>query len=622
MGRSMSDMQQIIMDKLSRVRKLMRQKALRMPFPERLLAKEGCTLALTARDWHDLTPEILLEHDKPVREILALDDEVAWYAHCCDIPVILAEDVLPGEQLASLLREADSLARTWFAPLERFYRIDGICWPDVDSGCLKWFWEESLLAEALARSLAQRGRELVGIVRTPYVAPEHYYGIDNFGRALMALDPERDVITLDGPCGPMACTGQEDPVIGSLVGTPFDPFAAADIEDSVVCALPPSDIGRFTPTFFRTGRRLKQGLIVLTSGGSHERRPFPVHIVPPPPAIRDDSLFRTAWQKFQDMPLGKRECLRPAITACLRQYHEVRWPMLLHWAERFQLLFSTFRPACVLGTDLYEAESRLPLLVAKKLGIPTAAFSHAELSPCTSWKAEYADKLLLSNIYSARCAQNAGIPSRSIINTEPLERIAEAESSSSPWPPKTDADEVRLFVLLPPARLLNTASVSADVRVLDRLIKEIMAPPQSERRFTVRFWRHPVCGNSYPLASAGLDDMPIYGDLSLLPAADICISFGEGGEPLLQASRQLPTILVLADELAMRAASYGEVLRTYPTVCHTAEELWPLILRIVENTDLRAQMLQQQQFKIAGPLPQAVSFIEAVKDIIASGQKD
>ncbi|WP_346667044.1 hypothetical protein [uncultured Desulfovibrio sp.] len=616
----MPDMQRIIKDKLSRVRRLMQRKELRMPIPESLLSDEGCTLALTARDWHDLRPEILLEHGKPVREILALDDNTAWYAHCCDIPVILAEDVLPRNQLASLLREADRLSRDWFAPLAHLYRIDGICWPDVDSGCLRWFWEEILLAEALANSLSQKGRNVLAIVRTPYVAPEHYYGIDNFGRALLALDPGRDIITLDGPCGPMACTGQADPVIGNLVGSPFDPFAAADIENAVVCALPPSDVGRFTPALFRTERRLKQNIAVLTSGGSHERRPFPVHIVPPPPAIRDDSLFHTAWQKFQEMSLGKRERLRPVITDCLRQYHEVRWPLLLHWAERFRLLFSTFRPACVLGTDLYEAESRIPLLAARKLGIPTAAFGHAELSPCTSWKAEYADRLLLSNTYSVRCAHNAGIPSQHIVNIEPIDRANDQERTPPPWPPKTDADEVRLLVLLPPVRLRNTASLSADTRVLDRLIREIMAPPASDRRFTVRFWRHPVCSDSYSLAAAGLDDAPTHTDLSLLPAADICISFGEGGVPLLQASGQVPTILVLEDALALRADSYGEVLRAYPTVCRTTEELWPQIFRLAEDSALRTEVMQQQRNKIVAPHPRAISFIEAVKNIIALRQ--
>ena len=539
---------------------------------------------MTSNDFEELPIFSFLYRKKKISKILALDDQAVTIATQKKIPVIIYEEILDDIEIDKIQNLIAKASYDWGDSISvKNYEMD---WSFLDYECLWPIIQELYFAKAVAQKLINNGKKLLVIERVPFKAPIYWYGKDNFAQAALTLGSQHiEAIQIYS-------NKREDSI------NPDRWDKVIDIEGKIVCVLNTFEIDRNIKILTSLCSTFPNKIAILALGeyrGDFKQAPvfstpiFCEH-------SQDESFSSIINHQISEYNLDID--LTPHFKKILTYYCTKRWPAIKAALYRFEKLFSEQRPTIVLGTTLVDAESQIGFIAAQRLNINTLAWGHAlsqgrypfYMSKKTVIVSKYAmslakkDKNLQSELFACR--------------SDYLDILHNPNKET--W---EDSSKFKIIALPAVCRVKGSSLFLNNIKNITRYIKNLCRIPSDlKEKVHIRFKSHPryICRAPFDINNLDFELWNFSQDanlLTLLDDADCCLLLGENGCALVHASTRVPTIFcnIAPSPVFSHFPQYENTLLEFPHLCQNPMDLWGMIRKIIEQKDIRIDMVNAQK---------------------------
>ena len=577
-------------------------------------------LAFFGSDLDPVTgPDFLRKSNREGYTLLALDSDAMATAAAVGLDYTLMDDWLSPETILRAIEDAAICETGWYEPARDEFTADGICWPEVDHVAMMWFWQNVTLAEAFAKAFADRdGRELK-IFGNRFRRPAVFTDPSDACNAIWKHELDTKVVELKrGGLFPDDLLSQiRDNLFRRIRGLLSGSTGSAQgrdsafLEGSIVLVLGQLEARRFTHVAQDLLRRFP-GKVAAALGGPYQEAAdemaavlgVPVAIGAPWPlstrwvlfpklllSAEGSSLekrFRRGYQlalaESQDKPWGKAlRHLRFHFT----YYFGHRWPVLHSKTFAFwSNLWSKYRPAAVVVTNVWTSYHLSACLAAKRLGIPTVLAAHGavQLLPTGIGNLFRMDHVLYESGLQRSIYASAGVSDWKLSPCRGL--IAENEYETHKLRPYSPNNKWRVLALLETTGVGCNLAPLISLRAQLQALRALAAPPADlAERLDLVLKVHPYYQDLGIIAAAGGDlrnkVLPADADLhELIAQSPLVVAVNYVGSALVHVLRAGRPVIFLSTEyepLLKRPDRRSDVFMDGATLARTADQFWAVV---------------------------------------------
>jgi hypothetical protein len=570
--------------------------------------------------------------------LLALDSDAMASVHDANLPCRVIEDYLDPEEAYQAHVQANECRLSWFDAARQEFTIDGICWPELDTGVMRHFWSNATHALALARLFRSRGiqalrffrhfspltqigqvksdtcgvlweAELPGIARSLITFEQLHTSLffSSLQRALRRFSPPSQSSGASGTQqtsfpkgGVFLVTGPNEALrFGDLLGRLSEQFPA-----HVGVAL--VEPGKFQQTEIRGKHPMpvQQG------------RAFPIESWIPSTILRVRSAGRTGlsrqflrgYFKARDRSAG-----RPwqRVLQVLQRHFEhfclYRWPYLHDRNLKFWSDFwDACRPRLILASTVEDTRFRIPVVAAQLHGIPTVGIPHGGVvgAPGHAIK-PVTDYLLYSNEAQKVAFERSGFSRSCMLPCKGL--VAANEYPVNCVEASHPEGKLRLLALTDTTDEGTNLAKLVGLRAQYRALKALMEPPSDMAdHLDVRLKVHPHFHDLPMIAAVGsalaTRVMPLGSDLhTALERADLVVAINYYGSALIHAYRACKPVLcffTVQEKIVQSELNHFSLFAPGAAMARTPEEFWNTV-RLFMNDSGFAQALRKRAAEFA-----------------------
>ena len=540
--------------------------------------------AMTGMDFKALSFFSFLRICVKIESILALDAGAICIASKMNIPFITYEDILSESDLKEIAEKAHFDSWNWANNICEINKI-GINWSHFDHEALRFCIHEFYFSRNIAKQLKKKGKRLLVIQRDPFKAPTYYSAFDNFayGASSVTGAVESRIIISER---------KGKPKMKNISYTLSEHNNIKEIANKIVCFLNPGEIDRCRALLNSIYNDYKNRIYIITWGrytGNFSR--VPIYSISYSYLQNDDSCFLQILD-HHDHDYNFDQELLPHFRRIMNYYCKHRWPTLKQAIIDFKKIFSIYRPACVVGTTLRDAESQLATIAARQVGIPTLSWGH-ELAQGSlpAYSAEY---ITAFSPYAMRSIANASTQKIIACCSQGLDRLY--PTTKEDW----DGDQFKVIVLPVSPFLEGTSFQRFSFKQIILYLKILCNIPEDIfSKICLRFKSHPSFSFDPFFEYLGFDfkkwSFPNDRDLlKLLDQADCCILLGECGCALIHSCSRVPTIFCPIPFYYMEHSN-KLTQNEFPHRCNQPEDIWNIIRRIMEDKCYVQKMIDEQK---------------------------
>lgn len=555
--------------------------------------------------------------------VLPLDVTALNLARRTGFPVRYLDEFL-GEGAILRAREvARRWERTWFEPARADFTVDGICWPELDRQAWFWFWQSVALSIAVAEKIQQTpGASLAFFAPPRDPRPARYYEPSDVPAAIwtVLLGSQARPIPPAQPTYDLKtrlrrhwqCRAKQ---LRSILRWPREtrpvsrtrlPQNLAALRGSIVWAVHHGEVHRFAGVIKASSTEPKQPVQVvmieyIPDAAQRFSRELKVTFWPGPegfvpPAVEAAVQFDAAVNRSVTAasPALWQDALR-ALPFHFHYYCHDRWPRLVAAYRYWSDLWQEHRPAAVVTSAVYGAESLLPAVAARQLGIPTLAVPHGAMMRGDDLVAS--DKICYSTRALRVTLEQAGIPPERFEPTRGL--VAHNEYPVVPPVLHGRGTHCRILVLLEPSGypgcLVQCTRFSQQLRALQSLRE---SPPDLSGRYELLLKTHPWITDRAIIEAADPQlaelVLPANTDLhSVLPATDLVVALNYYGSALVHVLRAGKPVILYWNDREAETFTHGAVWLQAGELAQTADEFWTALRRFLTDAEAAQQLTEQ-----------------------------
>ncbi len=564
---------------------------------------------------------------------LVLDSAAMALACEAEVPWRVIEDYVDPEDVSQAQAQAEEGRRTWFEAARDEFTADGVCWPELDTGAMRYVWGNATLALALARSFRSLGirelrffrhfspraqigpgksdicgllweAELPGVAR-PFITFEQLQAASVFDAAMRALRRlsnrmrARTVSDVQGPVLPaeglFLVTGPNEALrfchsLTRLSGEFPDQMAIALIGPGKYA--PPETLEKNPPPVWNA-------------------LPFPIESWIPSTWVRARSAFRKGlsprffrgYLKARAQSTG-RAWQRPleVLRDHFAYYCLYRWPSLhgrnmKFWSD----LWARCRPRLILASTVEDPRFRIAIAAGRLHGIPTVGIPHGGVVGTPGYAIKpLTDSVLYSNGMQKTVFERAGFPSSRMLPCKGL--VADHEYPVESGDTFETAGKLRVLALTDTTDEGTNVTKLVGLRAQYTALKALVEPPPDMAdRVEVRVKVHPYFHDLAMMAVVGSEVtdkiMPLASDLNTaLREADLVVAVNYYGSALIHAFRACKPVvcfLTVHEKLVTSKLNFFDLFTSGTAVAHTPDEFWKALRSFLTDPEF-AQALQRR----------------------------
>lgn len=376
-------------------------------------------LAFFGSDLRDAAPDYLTQCTGDGYTLLALDPLAVRHAISLGVAYTVPGHWLSIARRMDVRRTAAIWERNWFEPIRDAFTFDDICWPAFDRHAMMWFWQEAVLADALAESFIASNVCSLRFFSQSSVRPSVLYLPADIFSCYWQMRLARDIeIVVESPVKQLQGTAGKSRLpwrrslawvhrkLGKLTCLAMGmangdlhpksvsknsssesmvvPFSA--LQGKVVLAFNIGELTRFSPVMRKLIEQLPGEIAAATVFPSETdaERAARTWNIPVAVGASQSTLSPELSMRFLRAMDEARACSNGQPWEPILKnfdfhfgfYCTQRWPGLVaalqFWSEQWQQT----PPRAVLVSSLYNAESQLPAEAANRLKIPTYSLPH------------------------------------------------------------------------------------------------------------------------------------------------------------------------------------------------------------------------------------------------------
>jgi hypothetical protein len=559
--------------------------------------------------------------------IFAMDSAAVEAAVKGGVPYTVLEDWVDAGTIGRVFEVADSCRTNWFEAGREWFTVEGVCWPELDHVVMREFWQDVIMAEALAEVFSARGCGELAVFGSRLPAPAIGGETRDVRNAVFkALLPGKVAIRHRGALLDREWLQSVCSKVVQRVSTRSAPKPLRDdppIPDkSVVLVIGHLEAFRFRHVVEQL-REAFPGRIGVVMGGPVQAMademaavmglsvatgaPWPVSSVVTsllarlPPWFSGKSAYRLARRFLTGLRrTSAASAARPWEGALHRlrfhfeYYCRYRWPVFhsktyAYWRD----LWKRIRPEAVIISGFWSTYHLAAVLSAKSEGIPTMVIPHGAVGLLEgSLRTLFVmDHVLYETATQQRMYCAAEAPQECLIECRGL--IADNEYAMTPLAARAPGEKRLVLVLLEPTfghtALIPHILLKAQIEALSALGDP---PRHLKDELDVRFKVHPYYPDMEIIAAAGerLADrvLPTDTDLrSVLDDAWLVIAANYGGSALMHVMRTgQPVIQFITDDTREgRFPAFSDLFREGCERVRTRDELWDAVTRLLTDPE-------------------------------------
>lgn len=310
--------------------------------------------------------------------LLPLDLSAMQYITATGLQCVLRGDILPEEEAAGFVADADALWSGWLAACGASAEYGGVNWLREDYASLRWSIKGACYAARMAKALRRKGTRKFVYIEYASKRPGPYYYRSDVGAHVWGA--------LLGPCAsPLVVSGPPAEVGKSFTDPPTVQFPEGD----TLVAVNPAEMERFFPFVVSLAQAFPQKTCLCLFGQDQKsqehwqkRTALPVALMPFPEASTGDMFedcLTTSRIFFESLEWG------PGFDWFLRYHTHTRWPTLCRWLTVWRESLMHWRGHSVVGSFLEDLESKIPLAAALAAGKNTCYIPHGFVQMPRRW---------------------------------------------------------------------------------------------------------------------------------------------------------------------------------------------------------------------------------------------
>lgn len=538
-------------------------------------------------------------------------------------PYVCMDEWVKSEDIVRILDEALSLEKTWFISEKDAFTVNGICWPEFDRHAMDYFWNEVALCKKLAEIFVDKGlRDLVvfrdvGRKASVYDSPADIYPV--LFQLLLRGKVNVTCISKNRPAGKLtdrlrALLQKARRLVRPSANPSLSVRRITSTTDllgrDILFTLNFGEYNRFLP-FLRQlcdlyPARVACAMLYYSDANCEiVRNELSIPVLNGPSYVAGDNPLHAAdFSKPFDRVKGlsaRQDGLSSVygLDFHFNWYLFKRWPGLQNAFLFWESLFRKLKPRYVIGSSLYDGETQLPLLAAKRQGIKTISIPH---SGVTLHDNLICSDLILYNYPIQKLFwQDAGVASDRL---KPCRNLLAENQYRASGVRQSEADDRKniLIVTEPLTKSTRLLEVGIGQHINDQRILESI-PKELLNAFSVTIKLYPLGDtDEFVRAIAAIDSKATVinnGDLIvLLEKADLVIAIDCIGSVLIHILNYTKPFIYYSPE-EDKSAGRLKVRNIYKRLIEGSElvrtenEIWAKAKQFFEDPVKQQQMLER-----------------------------
>lgn len=580
-------------------------------------------------------PRLLTKAHVDGYTIVPLDSPAVSLASELELPYQLLEDILGRTAFHDALEKAAFCERNWYHSSREAFTEDGVCWPEIDSLSMRWFWQDAMVALELAQFLRRHQAEELSlfdplILRSPQVS---LGSSDTWGALLAAELPGKvkKIKRLSSLRFAWWYGGLLRLIGRKLNNRMFRrssavPEGMPDVTKKFLLVVSSQEFHRYGQMIRDLATNMPEHVAVVVIGGRSKSvvefgkecgirvhagpLSLPGTLVPdlfplvPTRAMSELGRRFMAAYRIAVRKAGGKPWEQPlsALEFHFTYYCGFRWPMLHRNHFSFWTnLFSQGKPVLLLIPSQGQGEYRLVIEAARRHGIGTCLIPHAGVPRVDT--DGHSDYWVFQHRAQKSFMKKLQVPENRLIGIRGI--FSENEYAVSPATGLMTNDRLRILALLDDTTAC-TNSVVKDMSLSDqlaalRILGECPADIASKIDLALKV--HPGWGDVDIIAavSYGLADkiLPVSSDLiSILRNTDLVIAVNYYGSALISVLRSGVPIIFLCTAtkwIDSQAAASVDTFLAGGVFVGNAREFWDVVRNFLSDPEIACELSEKSR---------------------------
>lgn len=571
--------------------------------------RPDCVLAFFGRDFRDLTRSERIRNGDSFWHFLAkgyvllpLDPAAMSIAMDLRVDFLYKDDLVAEQDRLDHAEKAYGVLDAWKGHAGDAALVGGLNWLTADTDSIMWTLFSALYSEQLALALQKQGcSSLVYLTHNPYMRSGY-----------------------NEPDDIHACIWQA--ILGSAaepITIPYQEQQAAHLPESLqnvelpqncaLLAVVGEELYRFLPFVRLMQANFPNRTGVCSFGDIRTTRNLQAKFPELPIcglAVTDEALAVDAFQPLYQKSYEFFKQIFPQwgkdLAPFLAYYALRRWPKLQSHYAAWLALLDKSSVGIVIGSQLYDCESQLPLLAGLKRNLPVYTLPHAFMFSPRRWSTALSGVTILTMHPQQKRWNDAMHPGGKTVYLDGLAMPNEYEVQKKTI--RRVDKKYNVVVFLIPTSLNNyilpLVSEKIGVRTIHKLIEH---HSRFEKHIDLKFKLHPGYPNNifssdalyrkyvFPVSSPVED---------VLASTDIVIMPNYLGAPMVY-SMQADIPVILLDtmfngyKLFFPLYEMNDVSDSALILNKTVNDAWTLLLDVMSDADKRQEILNNQRQYLA-----------------------
>ena len=535
-----------------------------------------------------------------------------------NLPFVHFDEIIGEGRVRAARLQAKQLERNWYQTQRSVLTSLGACWPEIDRQAMHWFWQGFELSVAFASALEDMPKVQVFLREPANPRPGIFYlPSDVFWSVLTALLP-REKCRYFGPSHqrplPLRATEKPSNIVRKTRNMltrwfnkplprnkiwPESSGLMHSIQSEVVFAINLAEIYRFRGIIRDLRQHVSVAIGLLGGNAEDVRRCEDLLRVPvfiPASTILDNDHSRP-WREAVQACLDALNDENHQLAASALGYHfdyycSTRWPALESAYSVWIKVFQKIRPSTIVISALLDAESQIPAVAAKSLGISSYAIPHgAVMRPDNFLGADY---LCTSSRQMAEAFREQGLDQARIKMTSGL--LLGNEYPERATGPTRSLSKTRVLILTElvghPGCLAFYTRTSCQLESLMD-IKVALDALHQHVEFSIK--PHPLVSDMSLLSCAGQKIkeavLPADSNLSeLIENSDVVVSLNLYGSALVRVTQAGKPLILYWPDTESETYDYGHGFLSAGILATTANDLRNLLSHFVGSSEYRKEL--------------------------------
>ncbi|MFQ3574494.1 MAG: methyltransferase domain-containing protein [Thermodesulfovibrionales bacterium] len=527
--------------------------------------------------------------------ILAIDSRIIVFCLQNNLTYHTIDQFFAPFEIRQISQYAHYIEWKWFDKKKDLFYVDDICWPAFDHHAMFWFWRDVLLAEEFSKRFYENGGEDIyvfpNVNRLPYI----YYDSNMVWKECFTNPQYRLNLRQRSILNILKKNFTRDSEKATFFSRINVKYSLPYKRELITLAFNVYELYRFYPL-------IKD---IISFMGRDRIRLYSIHDSPRIVSEANKQLgieintfkqfdfynieiSKHFLQSFKSLKEDSEDWLRDIFDCYhfhFKHYFEKRLPCLVFMFNRWQHLLMYESPKLVITSQLMDAESQLPVIAGKRLGIETWSVPHGFFS--VDNPVQLADKLFVCSKLSTISMVKNGIPENIILLAKGMIPYQEYPMSN-PFEFR-QGDKINILVLLTCTTLNNVLMPYFDInRQVEALkfLKNISERYSS--KINLKYKVHPGWPDVETLYVAGIKDeniLPIDSDpVVAIKQSDIVVDINYSSISAISQSIEFnkPLIFFLNTPVNITHCEY-EFIKSAGTVVDNEKAFEILIKKIIHE---------------------------------------